>query len=300
VAGATPRVDDEMRVRWISSESAEQRTVKELSALLDREDGMVWVDIPTVDDGAEHVLADVFKFHPLAVQDCREPGHVPKIHAYTDHLFIVLHAPDREPNGRVHHRELNQFIGPRYVVTVHERLGAAPLEVEQLETSAVLERIEAGRAHPSTPAELAYAIITRVSVRTEALVAELARSVAALDQSLLDDRGGVPEAATDEMFELRHALQALETIAEQNHTVCARMARLATRFGQPESSPLVKDVIDQFKRIRDLCQGQRELLQGILDFSRTGRRPRWIVPCLGLPCSAPSRCRSASSPRSMA
>jgi magnesium transporter len=269
VAGAESDPDDGLRVHWISSDAAEERTVDELGALLDREDGMVWVDIPTVDDAAVHVLADVFSFHPLAVRDCREPGHVPKVHAYADHLFIVLHAPMREPNGQIHHRELNQFIGPRYLVTVHERLGAAPREVGQLETSAVLGRIEAGRAHPSTPGELSYAVITRLSVRMEALVSELARSVSALDQALLDDRGGVSEAMIEEMFELRHALLAVETIADQNHTACARMAMLASRYAQAEPNQLLKDVLDQFQRIRDLCQGQRELLQGALDFSRT-------------------------------
>jgi Mg2+ and Co2+ transporter CorA len=258
-----------MRVHWISSDTAEERTVDELSTLLDREDGIVWVDIPTVDDAAVHVLADVFSFHPLAVRDCREPGHVPKVHAYADHLFMVLHAPEREPNGAIQHRELNQFIGSHYLVTVHERLDAAPLEIAQLETSAVLGRIEAGRAHPRTPVELSYAIISRLSVRMAALVAELARSVAALDQSLLEDRGGASDAIIDEISELRHALLEVETIADQNHAVSARTARLATRFAPPEANPLVRDVRDQFKRVRDLCQGQRELLQGVLDISRT-------------------------------
>jgi Mg2+ and Co2+ transporter CorA len=194
---------------------------------------------------------------------------VPKIHAYRDHLFVVLHAPVRESSGQIHHRELNQFIGRRYLVTVHERPGPEPIAVGQLETSEVLDRIEAGRTHPSTPGELSYAIITRLAARVEALVSELARSVAALDRSLLEDHGGVSEAVIDEMFELRHALQAVETIADQNHTACARMAMLATRYAQPEPSPLVNDILDQFRRVRDLCQGQRELLQGVLDYSRT-------------------------------
>ena len=268
-ATAEPVADDGMRVRWISSGGAEQRTVEELGALLDRDDGFVWVDIPTIDDAAEHVLTDVFKFHPLAVRDCREPGHVPKVHAYADHLFIMLQAPEREPNGQIQHRELNQFIGSRYLVTVYERHGAAPLEVEQLETSAVVGRLEAGRVHPRTPAELSYAVITRLSARMEALISELARSVAALNQALLKGRGGVSETVINEMFELRDALLAVESIAAQNHAICARMATLTTRFAPSGPHPLIGDVVDQFARIRDLCQANRELLQGVLDFSRT-------------------------------
>jgi Mg2+ and Co2+ transporter CorA len=259
---------DGMCVRWISSGAAEQRTVEELGALLDREDGFVWVDIPTIGDTAERVLIDVFKFHPLAVRDCREPGHVPKVHAYADHLFMMLHVPEREPNGQIQHRELNQFIGSRYLVTVHERLDAAALVVGQLETSAVLGRIEAGRAHPGVPAELSYAILTRLSARMESLVEQLARSVAALNRSLMEGRG-VSEAVIDDMFELREALLAVETIIVQNHAICARMATLASRVAPPGPHPLLDDVLDQFGRIRELCQANRDLLQGVLDFSRT-------------------------------
>src|SRR5262245_13641134 len=273
-AGSSPAVltatadavaDDGIRVRWIASGAAEARKVEEVGALLGRDDGFVWVDIPTVDEAAEHMLADVFKFHPLAVRDCREPGHMPKVHAYADHLFITLQASEQEPDGQIKYRELNQFIGPRFLVTVHEHVQALAFEVGQLETSAVLGRIEAGRAHPRTSAELSYAIITRLSARMESLVAQLARSVAALNQSLMKGCG-VSEAVIDDMFELRDALLAVETIASQNQAICARMATLISRIGPPGPHPLVNDVLDQFERIRDLCLGRREQLQGVLDF----------------------------------
>jgi Mg2+ and Co2+ transporter CorA len=271
-----PGSSDELRVRWLSAGGVEDRAVGELEALLGREDGFVWVDVPTFDEPAERLLADVFKFHPLALRDCREPGHVPKVHVYGDHLFVVLHAPQREPIGQVQHRELNQFIGPRYLVTVHERLGETPLEAGRLETSAVLERIKAGRANPATPAELSYAIVTRLSVRMEAMVSELASTVAALENAvssherhLLRRSTGHAETVVDEMFQLRHALLAIETIADQNRVVYARTAALAARHLPAEQRRFIDDIEDQFSRIRRLCRGQKELLQGVLDFSRT-------------------------------
>jgi hypothetical protein len=41
----------------------------------------------------------VFGFHRLAVRDCVERNQVPKVHAYSDHVFIVLHAPERGRGG---------------------------------------------------------------------------------------------------------------------------------------------------------------------------------------------------------
>ena len=276
LAAPARRSHDRMVVRWFSEASVEEHPARDIPDLLKRDDGYVWVDIPTFDAPAERLLSDVFEFHPLALRDCREPGHMPKVHAYDDHLFIVLHAPQRDESGQVHHRELNQFIGRRYLVTVHERLGSTPIDVRQLETTDVMERIESGRARPSSSAGLSYAVATRLAVGMEDMVADLASTVAALETAvsaherhLLRRPKDRPEVIVDEMFELRHALLAIETIADQNRVVYARAEALASRAMARDERRLMDDVEDQFSRVRQLCRGQKELLQGVLDFSRT-------------------------------
>ena len=110
-----------MDVRLISKSGVEERGVDELPVLLKGGDGLVWVDIPTWDEEAVRVLSEVFSFHPLAVKDAIERNRVPKLHAYSDHVFVILHAPERGKRGHVHYIELDQFIGRRYLVTVHGR-----------------------------------------------------------------------------------------------------------------------------------------------------------------------------------
>jgi magnesium transporter len=236
LAAVVRRSKPRMTVRWLSADGVREHRVSELPALLDRDDGFAWVDIPNLDEQAERILTDVFQFHPLAIRDCREPGHVPKVHAYDDHLFIVLHAPERDEDDQVEHRELNQFIGPRYLVTVHEQLVGDPSDFRPPETGAVMDRIEAGRARPTTPAELSYAIVTRLSTGMEAMISELASTVATLEDAvsaherhLLKRPKGSADSVIDEMFQLRHALLAIETIADQNRVVYARTATLAAR-----------------------------------------------------------------------
>jgi len=88
-----------MDVRLITNSGVEERGVEELPLLLQGEDGLVWVDIPTWDDEAVRVLSEVFRFHPLAVEDAMERNRVPKMHAYHDHVFVILHAPNEESTG---------------------------------------------------------------------------------------------------------------------------------------------------------------------------------------------------------
>jgi Mg2+ and Co2+ transporter CorA len=108
-----------MDVRWVSAEGIEHHPAKDLNDLRKRDDGFLWIDIPSCDQGAARVLSETFGFHSMAVRDCVERNHVPKIHAYADHVFTVLHAPELGAGGHVHYLELDQFIGPGYLVTVH-------------------------------------------------------------------------------------------------------------------------------------------------------------------------------------
>ena len=49
----------------------------------------------------EQVLLDVFKFHPLTVEDCRENRHYPKIEDFDGYLYFIVHGvtPTSARNG---------------------------------------------------------------------------------------------------------------------------------------------------------------------------------------------------------
>ena len=59
-------------VRFVSEGGIQQHPVDDLGALLARDDGLVWVDIPECDEQAARVLSEVFGFHPLAIGACIE------------------------------------------------------------------------------------------------------------------------------------------------------------------------------------------------------------------------------------
>jgi hypothetical protein len=74
---------------------------------------------------------------------------------YDDHVFTVLHAPEIGPQGHVHYVELDQFIGPNYLVTVHGPLNpVVNPDVAVVDTRHVLERIVRDDLRPRTPMEL--------------------------------------------------------------------------------------------------------------------------------------------------
>jgi magnesium transporter len=260
------RVATGVEVRFVSDDGVEERPVEELASLLERDDGLVWVDIPNCDEAAARMLAEVFDFHPLAIQACVERNAVPKVRAYRDHIFVILHAPEFGTGGHVHYVELDQFIGPRYVVTVHGPVNPAVTEeATQRETRAVLRRIQTGRLRPRSPFELSYAIVSALAQGQEAFVETVTREVWPLEQRVTSGHLGDPEQFLEELFGTRHALLAVSNMASLGHQIYQRMSALG-RFIPPDCQPLVADLVDQFARVSGVADGQIRYLEGVIEF----------------------------------
>lgn len=274
-----------MNIYWVSSAGIEPQPLKDLEALLKQESGFVWVDIPECDKVASQVLSRVFCFHPMAVRDCTEPRHMPKIHAYTDHIFLVLHNPEVKGSGEVHRFELNQFIGRHFLVTVHENSDrAVPLEKALRETQLVYTRIQTGRFTPSSPAELSYAVVSAMTRHMESSVSDLAKRIADLEHKIMSGAVGNPDPVLEEIFRLRHELLTIRTIAAQDREMYLRMSSLNTRYVPPEERPYLDDLINQLERIQSLCDEEKEFLQGVLDFfqTRTATRMQFAMQRMAL------------------
>ena len=266
-----------MDVQLIGDSGVARHRAGELPALLERGQGLVWVDIPSCDEEAVRVLSEVFGFHPLAIRDCVERNHVAKVHAYPDHVFVALHAPQRGQGGHVHYLELDQFVGPGYLVTVHGPLNpVVDAELALRETRAVLRRVEAGRLHPSSSFELSHAIVSALTRHQEAFVATLAREVGLLEQQVMDAGVGDPEQFLEELFRARHGLVAVRTMATLSSEIYGRMATL-TRLLPEAAGPLVADLVDQFERVRGMADGQKEFLHGVIEFYRTRTETKMTI-----------------------
>jgi Mg2+ and Co2+ transporter CorA len=266
-----------MDVWLIADGSVEQRSVEELDMLIALQEGLVWVDIPTCDEEGIRVLSEVFGFHRLAVRDCLQRNQVPKVHAYSDHVFIVLHAPERGRGGIVHYVELDQFIGPGFLVTVHGPLDPAVApEVALRETAAVRKRLESGRLCPSSSFELSYAIVSAVARHQEAFVATLAQEAGLLEQRLMGDEIADPEQFLEELFRARHELLVVRTMATLSREIYGRMVTLE-RFVPGASQSMVVDLADQFARVNGLADGQKDFLHGVIDFYQTRTNTKMTI-----------------------
>jgi magnesium transporter len=251
-------------VLLVSAGGVERRSPEELDELL-AGPGLVWVDVPTWDDEAAAVLTARFGIHERAAADCARRNPVPKVHVYPGHVFVVLHAPERGARGHVHYVELDQFVGPNWLITVHGPVNpAVGSEVPLEESRAVARRLESGRLHPSSAADLSFSLVTALTGRMRGLLSALTEEVWQLERQVTGGQGGDPELFLEELFAVRHGLLAIRTMAALSREVYGRMATLDVWPGPGRA--LLLDLEDQFRRIGAMAEGQREYLQGVIEF----------------------------------
>jgi Mg2+ and Co2+ transporter CorA len=208
------------------------------------------------------------------VQACRQRAHLPKLHVYADHVFVVLLSPETNRPGQVHLLELDLFIGRQFLVTVHGPFGEAVAldsPLRERETRAALKKLESGEFKPATPAELSYFMAGAIVRHMEAQAATLSEQVAEVERNTLRPTTGDPEDMLDSLFKLRHDLLALHTLAAQSRTIFTRLSRLANQAGQLEERRFYEDLQDQFEVVHGLCDAERDYLQGVINYyeSRT-------------------------------
>jgi magnesium transporter len=258
-----------MKLRWIDDNGVSDHDVAELADLRQRSDGFLWLDIPEWSDKAEILLTDEFKFHPMAISESRNRNHVPRVHVYPHHVFIVVHAPEIGARGHVHYLELDQFVGEDFVITVHGPLNPiVPLEAALRETNAVAARMENGRLHPTSPFGLTYAIVSSIARRESEMVAEIAREVGLMEQRVMAEEDEKdPQDFLSQLFAARHELLTIKTMASQGSEIYRRAIKLTT-FAPPEGLELMKDVLDQYETVAHISDSQLVFLMGVTEFYR--------------------------------
>ena len=93
----------------------------ELKQAIEAQAGTIWIDLHQEDDADWEFVLGLFKFHPLAVEDCRGRVQRPKVEEYPGHLLLVFHALNFNPGADLLDTvEFDAMLTPNLLVTVHD------------------------------------------------------------------------------------------------------------------------------------------------------------------------------------
>jgi magnesium transporter len=277
---ATARVDEGsggITVRLISHDGVVEDAVEEIPALLKRDDAFLWLDVPQWTRDVDDLLATELNLHAVARAYCKVRNHMPMVHGYRDHVFMVLHRPVVLGAGDTLLVELDMFVGDRFVVTVHNRDEAQIAQIEGMsEVEETLDRINGGRIRPRTPIELTHALVSLMALRQRLLVQDVAVRVADVEQRVLRRQLADPEQDLEEMFHVRYQLLSVRTTAAHSEEVLARARKLLGPDHHDDEVQLA-DLQDMFRRVHRMTDSEQELLAGVIDLYRTRTDTKMMI-----------------------
>jgi magnesium transporter len=217
------------------------------------EGGFFWLDLDQPDAGDFQVLRDVFKFHPLAIEDSEHFGQRSKIDSYDDFAFLVLYGASTDEDRLV---EVHCFYSERYLVTVHRDDAPAFNEVR--------DRF-AKRGQPiEHPPRLLYQIVQALVDSFFPILADFDDRIDELENAIFlraDDR------QLQDIFGMKRLLVGLRKAVTPERDMFARLVTgVETLPGlTPDDERYFRDVYDHLIRISDLIDSYRDLLTSSMD-----------------------------------
>ncbi|HVU09541.1 MAG TPA: magnesium/cobalt transporter CorA [Verrucomicrobiae bacterium] len=224
----------------------------------------LWVDFenPTPDE-VQSILAGVFHFHPLSIEDCAAGNSSPKVEEYTPkegdlfapYLFIVIHAVDySRQDGKFATSELDFFLGKNFLVTYHQK----PLRaVSLIEERCMKGAMQIARA----PDRVAHSLLDSLVDGYKPALDELSLEIADVEQNVLQHSG---KQTLNHILQLKKKVLNLRQIIAPQNEVLARFASGEFKLIRPQIVPYFRDVYDSLRRISELAQGYTDSLTGIL------------------------------------
>ena len=247
-----------------------------LPALLAEAGTVVWVDLIEPCGQDEVAMArDLFKFHPLAIEDCFESRAQPKIDEYENYLYLITHGLTAGSNAEsAEVVELDAFVGKNYIVTHHAR----PSRSVAATTELVLKT---GLPLRRSPMAVLHALLDRQVDGFEEQLDDVEERITQLEDAVF------ARPSTSHIASLlavkRNVLQLRRWMAKQREVVL-RLGRREFAAVTANEAMLFRDVHDHLVRINDLLENFREMLTSIQEayLSVTSNRLNEIMKFLTL------------------
>jgi magnesium transporter len=216
-----------------------------------KDDKLLWLDLAEAGPDTIALLRDVFKIHPLAVEDAQEFSQRPKIEDYDSFVYLVVYGArgQDQPLAEVH-----CFISEHFLVTVHrDDIKAVP------DACHTLTRLPTNRRLVAL-----YRLLDH-------LVDSMFPYLAAFDDRIDELQDRIFAKPTDgelaEMFALKRQLvEVRKLVTPQRDMMSSMLAQVIPIPGMTaETERYIRDLYDHLIRISDMVDSYRDLLSGSLD-----------------------------------
>lgn len=202
------------------------------------------------------LLAEVqaqFDLHELAIEDALCAHQRPKIEAYGDHRFVVVHTAERE-GSKIVFGETHLFLGPNFLISVRHGPSHTYASIRQ--------RVEARPkqlAHgPSYPL---YSIIDFIVDNFVPIVEDFKQTLQQLEKDIFQpqyERGTIKR-----LYDLKRELITLRLASSPLQDIAHELSHHDDMV-HPAIQPYFRDIADHCTRINEAIDALNELLSSAI------------------------------------
>jgi magnesium transporter len=214
-----------------------------------------WLDLHGPGEEDFGLLRDVFKFHPLALEDSQQFGQRPKIEDYGEFVFIVFYcaAPPPDEDRLV---EVHCFYSEHFLVTA--RQDEAPA------CEALKDRYSKRPAPLEKPIALLYRLLDGLTDSFYPALEDFDVRIERVEDLIFEEPR---DEQLQEIVRMKRRLNRLRRVVGPQRDVVGQLfGGVAVLPGSDlEAERYFRDVYDHLIRVADLIDSYKDLLTGAMD-----------------------------------
>ena len=222
--------------------------------------GFTWIDIQNPDRWIIEELAQEFNLNALNIEDCLTKFELPKLDAYDDHFFLILHFPPLFSKiAAPQVSQLSVFMGKNFLITIHQG-DLKPLVdiVKTCKESQDKQRMEQllGESSGALLHEIIDVLVDDMLHTLRRIMANLVE----IEEGVFDERRSVAR----QISRLRKEITILRRISNPLKRLVLETGKQVQRFVSTDDEDLklyFDDVIDHLDRIIESLEESRETME---------------------------------------
>ena len=218
-------------------------------------DEFFWVDLdrPSPEDFA--LLRDVFRFHPLALEDSEKFGQRPKLEEYDDFVFFVVYGaappPDDDRLAEVH-----IFYSESYLVTVRREHAPSCHELR--------ERYAKRPGQLERPIVVLYRLLDSLTDSFFPALEDYDDRIDEVEEAIFQDP---KDEHLQEIVRMKRSLNRLRRVVGPQRDLAGQLfgGAVILAGSDAEAERYFRDIFDHLIRVTDLIDSYKDLLTGAMD-----------------------------------
>ena len=222
--------------------------------------GVRWLHLERPREADRDWLEREFGFHPLAIEDVASRNQRPKLDAYDDYLFIVLHFPVFDkPTGRLLTAEVDLFVGPDFLITLPDQ-NLPPLAA-MFERDRERDQVREDVFSKGT----GYLLYKIVDTCVDASFPMLRKMGAKLDQLEDDIFEGRSDKIVQDISNAKQEIINFRRVVRPMRAVLRDLERTKQRYIAEDLDIYFDDITDAAERVWDVLENYKEVAEALED-----------------------------------